>query len=290
MRTHTRTSLILALLVCLAAAPSLLMGQEEPPPQPPPDPELEAAQNVMQGATPEEQVELAEHFLEQYPESPYRARILMVAAGAHRMLNHLDEAVEYGERALELNPRDPVSLLVVADALSEGANPSAPNYDERLNQAEVYSQRALELLPELFQSVPRRPDVPEEQYKLRENYMLAQARATLGYIYLRREQLSAAEQELRLATELNQLQPNAADYERLGVALVQQKKYKEAGEAFQNCSDYGGPAFENCRKRLDFVEEQLKKQPQLPDTLAPPPVEEPSEPQPPAAEEDQPQN
>lgn len=300
MRTDTRTSLILALLVCLAATPATLLGQDQQqqqkeqqqpqPQQPPPDPELVAAQGVMQGATPEEQVELADQFLQQYPVSPYRARILMVAAGAHRMLNHLDEAVEYGERALDLNPRDAISLLVVADALSEGAKPSAPNYEERLDQAADYSQRALELLPELFQAIPRRPDVPEEQYKMRENYMMAQAHATLGYVFLRREQLSAAEQELKLATELNQLRPNAADYERLGVVLMEQKKFKEAGQAFQNCADLGGPAFENCNKRLGYVEEQLKKQSPLPDALEPPAAEQPPETQPPPEEESQPQN
>jgi tetratricopeptide (TPR) repeat protein len=308
VKTHTRMSLVLALLVCLAALPATLLGQgqqqqqqqqkqqqqpqqqQEQPQQPQVDPELEAAQNVLQAATPQEQVELAEQFLEKYPESTYRAHVLMAAAGAHRMLNHMDKAIEYGKRALELNPRDAISMLLVADALSEGAKASAPDYEQRLDQAEDYSRQALDLLPQLFQSVQRRPDVPEEQYKMREDYMLAQAHATLGYIYLRREQLPAAEQELRMATELNQLRPNAADYERLGVTLMEQKKYQEASEAFRSCADYGGPAFENCHKRLEFVEGELKKQSPAPGTPQPPATAQPPDTQPPAEGEQPPLN
>lgn len=286
MKTHFRLSLVVALFVGLMpgilalAAPAQGQGQQQgqegqQAQQPPVNPEIEAAQAVMSSADPEEQAKLAADFIQQYPTSPYKGQVLLMAAGAHRMLNHFDDAVKYGELALEVNQQDPIAMLLIADALSEGADASAPNYQQRLSRAENYSHQALDLVPQLFANAPRRPDVPEEQYKMREQYMEAQAHATLGFIYLRREQNAEAEKELRLATEMNQLRPNAADYERLGVALFDQGKYAEAKDVFTKCFDYGGPAFDNCNKRREVAEQKLKQEPQL----TPPPAQQPEQPQ-----------
>lgn len=247
---------IMALVVALAVT---ALGQEEstPPQEPAPDPHIEAAQNVLQSRNPEQQIELADQFVQDYPDSPYLSRIYMAAASAHRMLNHFDQAVEYGEKSIELNPSNLIALLVVCDSLSEGAKEGDAGYEERLDRAAEYSQRALSVLPEFVQAIPRRPDMPEEQYKLQEQYLEAQARATLGYIHLRRKQFAEAETELKLAIELNQLQPSAADFERLGVVQVEQQKYQEAREAFRRCSEIGGSAFSTCERRLEIVEQSL---------------------------------
>lgn len=267
MRTCLRVTFSLALLFLLAVLPAVSkpQQQEEPAAQPAVKPEIEAVQTIMQTGDPQQRLALVDQFLAEHPASPYRSNVLVAAAEAHRMQNHFDQAVEYGERALAINPRDAISLILVADSLSEGALPDRPDYEQKINKAEEYSRRALAILPELFASVPHRPDVPEEQYTLRENYMEAQVHATLGYIYYRRKDLNAAEEELRLATDLNQLRPNAADYERLGVVQVEQKKYEEAKASFQRCQELGGAAFETCSKRIQMIEQMMKKE----ETLTP---------------------
>lgn len=259
MRISLRPSVSLFVLALVVALAVTTPGQEEsaPPQEPGPDPQIVAAQNVLQSRSPEQQIELADQFIQDYPDSPYMGRIYMAAASAHRMLNHFDQAVEYGEKSIELNPGNLISLLVVCDALSEGAKEGEAGYEERLSKAEEYSQRALSVLPEFVQSIPRRPDMPEEQYKLQEQYLEAQARATLGYIHLRRKQFAEAERELTLAIELNQLQPSAADFERLGVVQVEQQKYQEARQSFLRCSEIGGASFSTCERRLRIVEESL---------------------------------
>jgi tetratricopeptide (TPR) repeat protein len=259
---HVRAS-VSFIVVGLAVVLSLAaLGQEEPatPQEPAVDPQVEAVQNVLQSRNPEQQLDLAEQFIQDYPESPYLSRIYLAAASAHRMLNHFDQAVEFGERAVELNPGDLISLLVVSDSLSEGARKEDAGYEERLSRAEEYSQRALTVLPEFVLAIPRRPDVPEEQYKLQEQYLEAQARATLGYVHLRRDRFADAERELKLATELNQLQPSAADFERLGVVQLEQQELEGARQSFLRCSQIGGPAFSTCERRLQFVEDKLGQQ------------------------------
>jgi tetratricopeptide (TPR) repeat protein len=263
VRTYLRvaTSLTLLLLLAVLHAAAQPPAQEGQPAQPTVNPEIEAVQTILQTNDPQQRLGLVEKFLAEYPASQYRTNVLLAAAEAHRMQNHYEEAIEYGERALAINPRDAISLILVADSLSEGAQPDQPDYDKDLNRAEEYSRRALAILPELFASVPHRPDVPEEQYKLRENYMEAQVHATLGFVYYRRKKLDEAEKELKLAADMNQLRPNAADYERLGVVQVEQKKYQEAKVSFQRCQELGGPAFfETCSKRIERVDQVLEKE------------------------------
>ncbi len=261
MRTYLRVTFALALVFLLAVLPAASKPQQQgQETQPAVDPETVAAQAVLQTGDPQQRLVLVEQFLAEYPASPYRLTVLVAAAEAHRMQNHFDQAVEYGERALAIDPRDVISLILVADSLSEGALADRPDYEHKMNKAEEYSRRALTILPEVFASVPRRPDVPEEEYKLRENYMEAQVHATLGYIHYRRKDLTAAEEELKLATDLNQLRPNAADYERLGVVQVEQKKYEEAKVSFQQCQELGGAAFDTCAKRVEMVEQLMERQ------------------------------
>jgi tetratricopeptide (TPR) repeat protein len=262
-------SIGLAVTVLLAVLPAASAPQEQqqaqesqPPAAPGVNAEIEAVQTILQTPDPQQRLTLVDEFLAQYPTSQYSSNVLIAAAEAHRMMNHFDKAVEFGERALENSPRDPVSMILVADSLSEGAQASQPDYEEKLNRAEDYSRRALSILPELFATVQRRPDVPEEQYTLREQYMEAQVHATLGYILFRRKQFEEAEKEFNLATQMNQLRPNPADFERLGVVQVERGNFEGAKVSFQRCQEIGGEAFQTCARRLEMVEKLMQKEQQ----------------------------
>ncbi len=265
----TMPAVVAALLLC--AVPSLSaqaqqgqQSQEQPKLEdvrPQTNPELEAVQQILQTNDPKTRVTLTESFLSQYPESPYRRNVFVAVSGAYRILENFEKAIEFGEKALELDPRDPVTLLIVSDSLSEGSKPEMENYEMRLSRAEDYSRRSLTLLPEVFAALPRRPEVPEEQYRLQEQYLEAQAHATLGYIHYRRKNLADAEQELRMAIELNQYSPNPADFERLGVVQAEQRKLEDARTAFQRCVEIGDAQFKStCGRRLEMLDQAAQPQ------------------------------
>lgn len=216
---------------------------------------------VLQARDPQERVTLAEEFLAKYAESPLRAQAYAAAAEAYEMQNNFDKAVEYGEKALELSPRFAGAMILVADALALGALPTQLDYEQRLTKAEDYARRALEILPEMLATRPRRPDVPEEQYELQKKYFEAQPHAVLGLVYLRRNQSQQAEEELKLATELNQMRPEAVDFQRLGIAHLRQREYADAVTAFERCVELGGPATADCRRRADDAQRRLQAEP-----------------------------
>ncbi len=265
----TMPAVVAALLLC--AVPSLFsqaqqgqQSQEQPKLEdvrPQTNPELEAVQQILQTNDPKTRVTLTESFLSQYPESAYRRNVFVAVSGAYRILENFEKAIEFGEKALELDPRDPVTLLIVSDSLSEGSKPEMENYEMRLSRAEDYSRRSLTLLPEVFAALPRRPEVPEEQYRLQEQYLEAQAHATLGYIHYRRKNFADAEQELRMAIELNQYSPNPADFERLGVVQAELNKVEDARAALQRCVEIGDAQFKStCGRRLEMLGPAMQQQ------------------------------
>lgn len=264
MKQHIRRSagtlLLVLLAVTLAAAQGQPATQLAPAPPQPSAEEVSAIQKVMQTQDPTQRLALAEDFLTKYPESPLRSRAYAAAAEAYQAQNNFAKAVEYGEKALELSPQDAFSMLLVAESLAAGAVPTQLDYQDKLNKAETYVRQALEILPQLFAAMPHRPEVPAEQYKLEEDYVTSQAHGILGYIYLRRTQYAQAEEELKLATEMNRKRPYDVDFLRLGTAYKRQKEYSEAEAAFKRCVEISGSAGAACQKEMESVQRLQKAQ------------------------------
>ena len=272
MRDSNCLRVALGLLVLLALPAAAFAIQSQPPSEaqaaPPAETETSLFQQILQTGDPAGRLVLVEKFLATYPESRFRGHVLAAGAEASRMRNEFEKSIEYGDKALALDPNNTVALILVADSLSEGSKPSQADFQERLKKSEEYSKHALELLPTFFSTWPRDPAVPAEQYELQEDYIEAQVHATLGFVYYRRNELPAAETELKMATDLNQLRPNSADFERLGLVQVQQKKYDLARDSFQRCIDVTGFSSETCQRRLELlekiVEQEAAKEPEKP--------------------------
>jgi tetratricopeptide (TPR) repeat protein len=257
-------------LLAMLALPLAVGAQSQPPAQSaaPAETDMNLFQRILQAGDIASRLTLVDQFLTTYPQSPYRANVLVAGAEAYRMMNNFEKAIEYGDQALASDPRNAVALLLVADALSEGSQPTQADYGERLAKAEDYSRRALEAIPTLFTPERRMAEPSPEEFDLREDFFEAMAHATLGYVHFRRDELPAAEQELKLATELNQFQPNAVDFDRLGLVQVKLKKLDAARDSFHRCVEVGGPAADTCARRLEMMdkmgEQERPKPPENP--------------------------
>lgn len=263
-----------AVVVILWAGLALpgLAGQQQPPPagQAPAAPVTEQSelQAIFQTADPVQRLALIDQFLGKYPQTKYRGTVYTAAAEAHRMQNNLDKAMESAEKALEVNPADAGTMIWLAQVLTEAAQPSEADFKDKLEKAENYCQKSLAALPEFVQkALAERPDVTPEQKQLQETYMAAQAHSTLGYVHYRREELDKAESELQMATDMNQMQPSAADFELLGMVQETLKKFDLAKVSFERCMalemEAGGG--EVCKDRLARLEQRVQQeQPQAP--------------------------
>ena len=273
-RMPVRKHVLLPCVVLICALPAA--GAFSPAPQPqeesPPASVSEAApaqtspkemaafQALVQTRDPQQRLVLVRQFLASYPESSLRSRTYAAGAEAYRMQGNFDQAVEYGEKALELSGRDPLVLILLADALAEGAVSTAPDAQQRLSRAEGYARQALGLLPDMLAAAPQPPDVPSGQFRMQREYIEAQPHATLGFIYLRRQDYARAEEELQQATALNRIKPNAVDFLRLGFAHMRQEEWVEAKAAFDRCLEIGGSAALTAQQQLEEVAKKLQEQ------------------------------
>ncbi|MFQ5817384.1 MAG: tetratricopeptide repeat protein [Terriglobia bacterium] len=276
-----------ATVVGLLLVTGLAAQTQQPPqqPQPPKTQEQAAAeaeqrqalQAINQASGPEELTAHIEEFLQKYPESRYAWTLCQRASDAFRQLRNYDKAIEYGERAIALNPQDPIAYILVADSLVEGTPPNQPDF-EKVTHAEKYARKALELLPAYFATWQPSPTLTPEEIEERKKLFQAQPHATLGYIHLLRRETALAEQELVQATELSQSQPNPMDFLRLGIAYHRQQKYGPAVAVFRKTVAMGGPLYEYAQQYLQMAEEALaKSQPSAPA----PPEDQPPTPKPP---------
>lgn len=271
MKQHLVRSAGILVLVLLFASLATGQGQQQqrqstqfgaqaPPQAQPTQEEMAAIQKIMQSPDVVQRLALSEEFLAKYPQSPLRGRAYAAAAQAYQAQNNFAKAVEYGEQALALNPKDAFTMLLVADSLTATALPTDLDFRDKLTKAENYVRQALEILPQLFASLPHRPEVPAEQYKVEEDYVTSQAHGILGYIYLRRTQYPQAEEELKLATQLNRKRPYDVDFLRLGTVQKRQKEYPEAEATFKRCVEIGGGVSSACQRELDSVQKLQKAQ------------------------------
>jgi tetratricopeptide (TPR) repeat protein len=259
---------LLALWVGLAAAVAPVEGQQQPPPtfgapmtNQPSQEEVDAYTKIATSASPDERLTLVQEFLAKYPESLLKGRVYYSAAEAYRMQNKHAQVIEYGEKAIEDSQnRDAFAMLLVADSLAEAALPIHSDYKEKLAKAEQYATRALEILPELFASMTRRPGVPEEEYAQRQGHAEGLAHAILGNVYFRQQQHAKAVEELSKAIGTNGYKPDGVDFQRLGFAHMRQQQFKEAEAAFQKCVEQGGTAGADCQQRLEQVRARMAGQ------------------------------
>lgn len=230
--------------------------------------EEQAILKIVNTTEPQQRLALIESFLAKYPDSPRRSRAYAAAAEACLKQNDHTKVIEYGERALELSPKDAFTMILVATSLTESARPVDVDFQEKLNRAEEYARRALSILPELFDpaNMKRRPEVPEEEYTRQRHYAEALAHGTLGFVFLQRRQYAEAKGELKQAIELH---PNGWDYFRLGVAHQMLREWKDAETAYRQCIEVDNGAKSRCEPQLAKVQSILRaqetlKQPQPP--------------------------
>ena len=232
--------------------PSFTLGQTQPGPE-----ETEAVTQILQTADLDQRLALIQDFLAKYPNSMLVGRAYAAAADAYRKKNKHAQTIEYGEKAIELSPKDAYSMILVADSLAESAVPTQPDYQEKLSKSENYCRSSLEILPEMFAAIPRRPGVPEEQYAAAQHQSEGLAHAILGFVHLRRGENAQAVEELNKAVQTDSFKPQPLDYHRLGLAYKRQGQLKEAESAFQHCVEISGGGFLDCQKQLDQVRQTL---------------------------------
>jgi len=190
--------------------------------------------------------QLAEAFLQKYPESRYRAEIYSWQVKSYFNKGQVDKMEEAGDKELALVPNDPQTLAIIGSTLPRAMNASTPGPQKRLAKSEQYCQKALDLLP----TIPKPENLTDEVFQSMKNQVSAMAYSGLGLVAFRRgkyaDAISNFEQSVKLDT-----QPDPVNYYLLGVSNEKTSHFEDAVAAFTKCAAVPGGLQATCTQNIE---------------------------------------
>jgi tetratricopeptide (TPR) repeat protein len=221
-------------------------------------PEEEAASKAVQQATdPSKKIQLAEDFLQKYPQSRYRPTMYQALVSGYFATQQVPKMLEAGEKEVEINPNDAPVLAVMGQALARTYNGKAPDAAKQLDKAELYSKRAIEITPTL----PKPESLTEEAFNNAKNDTLVMAHSGLGLVYIRRGKYSEAIPELEQSVKADtHPDPDPVNYYLLGIADKQTSHFEAAAAAFSKCAAIQSTLQAACKSSAEDAKKQGSSQ------------------------------
>jgi tetratricopeptide (TPR) repeat protein len=220
----------------------------------PASPEEESASKAVQQATdPNKKTQLAEEFLQKYPQSRYRPMMYQMLVSGYFATQQVPKLLDAGEKEIEMNPNDAPVLAVIAQTLARTYNAKAPDAAKQLDKAELYSKRAIEITPTL----PKPENLTEEAFNNAKNDTLVMAHGGLGLVYIRRGKFTEAIPELEQSVKADtHPDPDPVNYYLLGVADKQTSHFDAAAAAFSKCAAVQSSLQVTCKSGAEDAKKQ----------------------------------
>jgi len=238
-------------------------GQPNPAPlsmdtAPAATPEEESSYKEVQQATdPNKRVQLAEGFLQKYPNSRYRPAMYQALVSGYFATQQVPKMLDAGEKEIELNPNDAPILAVVAQTLARTYKPNTPDAAKQLDKAELYSKRAIEITPTLTKP----ENLTDDAFANAKKDTLAMAHSGLGLVYIRRGKFSEAIPELEESVKSDtHPEPDPVNYYLLGVADKQTSHFEAAAAAFSKCASVQSSLQAACKSSAEEAKKQSSSQ------------------------------
>jgi len=217
---------------------------DSPAPTAPVNAEEDAAYKALldSASDTKKRIELGEAFVQKYPNSRYSGPVMANLTVAYLQNNDVQKMEAIGEKEIALNPNDGQTLAILGQTIPRSFNPSAPDAAQRLDKAETYSKRALEVVP----TMPKPETITEEQFTTAKNQTLAMAHSGLGLVYVRRGKYSDAIPDLEQSVKLDP-SPDPVNYYLLGLANEKASHFDDAIAAFTKCAAFPGSLAQTCK-------------------------------------------
>jgi tetratricopeptide (TPR) repeat protein len=209
------TSLIAALLI----AGTLAMGQKVKSPK-----EGEAVNAVLTATTPDQRIAAAENLLSKYKDTQFKSVALQMEGEAYAQKGDGTNAIVFGDRAIEADPKNFQALLLVSSQLARMTKEFDLDKDEKLKRA---GKLANDAVTSIAAAEKPNPQLTDEQWGEIKKDLTSEAHETLGMIASVDKKWDPAITELKTAMEASATPPYTAMV-RLMSVYNNAKKYDEA--------------------------------------------------------------
>jgi len=207
------------MIVGLLAAGSLAMGQKVS------QKEAEAWNGVIAAATPDAKIAAVDNLISKFKDTQFKSAALMMAGDAYQRKGDAANAIVYGNRALEADPKNFQAMLLVSGQLAQMTKEFDLDKDEKLKQA---SKLANDAITTINAAAKPNPQLPDDQWAAVKKDMVSQAHETLGVIASIDKKWDTAITEFKTAID-DAAQPEPSTMVRLTATYNIAMKYDEAG-------------------------------------------------------------
>jgi tetratricopeptide (TPR) repeat protein len=195
--------------------------------------ELDAYLQIVKATEPHDVAQKVDAFALAYPKSELLGLAYQNQVHAFEQLNDFDQMLGAGEKALQANPDNLNTLLMLAPAMASRAD-HRPDRAQLLAQAESYANRALQGIEKT--RLPHK--VSLEHWTIEKREMQSQAHEVLGMVAFQRGQAPAAIAEFQTAISLSPAS-EGVQFLRLGLALISHGENPAAGNALRRAAELG---------------------------------------------------
>ena len=199
-------------------------------------------------------IQVGDAFVQKYPTGPFSEAVYSQLTTAEYQKQDFEKMDEYADKALALNPDD-VTVLVFVGWVIPHSNDSAA----KLDKAEQYEKRVLELLP----TIVKPAGMSTAELATAKSQYESQAHSGLGLVYYQKEDFKNAVVELKKATS-GVSQPDPSDYFVMGDSLDRLDRYSDAAEAFKMCAAIPSGQQALCKQKAEVAKKEAASQPALP--------------------------
>ena len=156
--------------------------------------EQEAVLAMLQAQTPDAKIAAVENLITKFKDTEFKAIALESAGEAYQQKGDSINAILYGDRALEADPKSYQAMLLVSGQLAQNTQEFALDKDERLNRATKLANNAITTIA----SAPKpNPQLSDDRWEAIKKDFTAQAHDTLGIVAMNKKQYDVAEKEFQ---------------------------------------------------------------------------------------------
>jgi len=164
-----------SLIAALLMAGTLALGQ----PKPKSKAEAEAVNAIITAATPDQKIAAADNLLSKYKDTAFKSLALQLEAEAYVQKGDPTNAIVFGDRAVEADPKNFQALLLVSSQLARGTKEFDLDKDEKLKRA---TKLANDAIPAIAAATKPNPQLTDEQWTGIQKDLTSEAHETLGII------------------------------------------------------------------------------------------------------------
>jgi tetratricopeptide (TPR) repeat protein len=190
--------------------------------------------------------QLGEDFLQKYPQSRYRPEVYTMLIRGYLSQGQIEKMETVGDKEIELNPNDAQTLAIIGSTLPRVMNASTPEPQKRLDKAEQYSKKALEILPTLVKPA----ELSDADFLKAKDQTSALAYSGLGLVAFRRSKFAEAIPNFEQAVKLDPI-PDPVNFYLLALSNEKTSHFEDAVNAFTKCAAVPSGLQVTCKSGAD---------------------------------------